>query len=74
MTELEKIEYAKAGDLAFFSNKEGKIVHVGVVLPNGYIAHASGFVRVDRLDSKGILRENDNIYTHFLCKISRFFN
>ena len=54
-------------------NKEGKIVHVGVVLSNGYIAHASGFVRVDRLDSKGILRENDNIYTHFLCKISRFF-
>ncbi|MEE1001099.1 MAG: C40 family peptidase [Bacteroidales bacterium] len=71
---VEKIEHAKAGDLAFFSNKEGKIVHVGVVLPNGYIAHASGFVRVDRLDSKGILRENDNIYTHFLCKISRFFN
>ncbi|HXP49088.1 MAG TPA: C40 family peptidase, partial [Bacteroidia bacterium] len=40
-------EEAKAGDLAFFDNEEGAITHVGIILENGQIIHASGKVHVD---------------------------
>lgn len=73
-TPVENIESAKPGDLAFFSNKEGRIVHVGVILSDNHIVHASGFVRVDKIDSKGIFCENSNSYTHFLKEIRRFFD
>jgi cell wall-associated NlpC family hydrolase len=37
----------KPGDLAFFENAEGKIIHVGIMLENQKIIHASGKVRID---------------------------
>lgn len=41
------------GDLAFFDNKED-IVHVGILLGEGRLIHASGRVRIDTVDKKGI--------------------
>jgi hypothetical protein len=38
---LSFIEESEAGDLAFFDNDEGKINHVGLLLENHYIIHAS---------------------------------
>jgi cell wall-associated NlpC family hydrolase len=51
---VKKFRNALAGDLAFFSDK-GAVTHVGLVLPENRIIHASGKVRVDILDKKGII-------------------
>lgn len=44
----------KPGDLAFFDRGE-EIVHVGILLGEDRIIHASGKVRIDRLTKKGII-------------------
>lgn len=59
------------GDLAFFNNPEGRITHVGMVLAGQKIIHASGRVRVDRLDEKGIYNEQEKTYTHALSHLRR---
>lgn len=63
---LSFIEEALPGDLAFFDNEEGKIIHVGIVLKNNKIIHASGCVRIDKLDHQGIYNESTKTYTHNL--------
>lgn len=63
---------AKAGDLAFFDNEEGSITHVGVMLNNSQIIHASGRVRIDRIDNRGIFAADQNKYTHQLRIIKRY--
>lgn len=68
---VENIGEAKPGDLAFFENAQRKIVHVGIVLENKQIIHASGKVRVDQLDEKGIFDKEKGIYTHRLCLVKR---
>ena len=50
---VKKIAESLPGDLAFFDNKED-IVHVGILLGEGQVIHASGKVRVDGIDKKGI--------------------
>ncbi|MEQ8476632.1 MAG: C40 family peptidase [Fulvivirga sp.] len=59
------------GDLAFFKNKEGKIVHVGIALEDNQIIHASGKVRVDTLTSEGIVHAETSKLTHTLTSIKR---
>lgn len=63
---------AKAGDLAFFDNAEGKITHVGIMLNNSQIIHASGRVKIDRIDNQGIFSLDDNRYSHKLRIIKRY--
>ncbi len=63
---------AKPGDLAFFNNAQGRVVHVGIILEDQQIIHASGQVRVDRLDEKGIFNEAKGVYTHELCLVQRY--
>lgn len=65
------LEEAKQGDLAFFTNKQGKMNHVGLVLKDNEIIHASGQVRIDKLDNEGIFNSENNTYTHQLFKIKR---
>ncbi|MBM3919486.1 MAG: NlpC/P60 family protein [Sphingomonadales bacterium] len=63
---------AAAGDLAFFSNDQNRITHVGLVLGDGQILHASSWVRIDRLTGDGIERGATRQKTHRLshfCKI-----
>ncbi|HET8830011.1 MAG TPA: C40 family peptidase [Pelobium sp.] len=62
---------AKAGDLAFFDNAEGKITHVGIMLNNSQIIHASGRVKIDRIDNQGIFALDQNKYSHKLRIIKR---
>lgn len=64
-------EEAQSGDLAFFANSEGRIVHTGIVVGDGTIIHSSGFVRQDKLDNKGIYNIERGIYTHQLHEIRR---
>lgn len=59
------------GDLAFFSNENGKIIHVGIVLENNQIIHASGQVRIDTITASGILIEAKKEITHTLFAIKR---
>lgn len=63
---------AKAGDLAFFDNEEGKITHAGIMLNNSQIIHASGKVKIDRIDNQGIFSTEQNKYTHRLRIVKRF--
>ena len=53
-TTLSFVEESEA-DLAFFDDDEGKIIHVGIILEENYIIHASGKARIDRIDQQGIL-------------------
>ncbi|HEX9979203.1 MAG TPA: C40 family peptidase [Flavobacterium sp.] len=69
---LSFIEESEAGDLAFFDNDEGKIIHVGIIMENNYIIHASGKVRVDRLDHLGIYNAEVNRHTHKLRVIKKY--
>ena len=65
------IEEAEPGDLAFFDNEDGKIIHVGILLGQGKIIHASGKVRIDRIDHQGIFNEETGKYSHKLRIIKR---
>jgi cell wall-associated NlpC family hydrolase len=60
------VEEAQPGDLAFFDNEEGRIVHVGIVITDNRIIHASGKVRVDHFDHYGIFTPERGGYTHNL--------
>lgn len=68
---LSFVEEAEAGDLAFFDNEEGKIVHVGIILDNQRIIHASGNVRIDKFDHYGIFHSENKKYSHMLRVIKR---
>lgn len=65
-TTLSFVEESEAGDLAFFDNEEGKVTHVGIILENSHIIHASGKVRIDRIDQQGIFNTELGIHTHKL--------
>jgi gamma-D-glutamyl-L-lysine dipeptidyl-peptidase len=62
---------ALPGDLAFFQNKKGEINHVGIVLEEEKIIHASGRVRIDYLHEEGIIDAETKIYTHHLSGFRR---
>ncbi len=68
---LSFIEESEAGDLAFFDNEEGKIIHVGIIMQDNYIIHAHGKVRIDRLDHLGILNIDTGRHTHKLRVIKK---
>lgn len=70
---LTFIEEAKPGDLAFFENSEGRIIHVGFILADQKIIHAHGKVRIDSLDSTGIFNKDQNRHTHKLRFIRSYF-
>lgn len=61
---------AHAGDLAFFE-KEGRITHVGVLIDSETIIHASGQVRIDRIDANGIYLKDKQEYSHRLVGVKR---
>jgi len=68
---LSFIEESESGDLAFFDNEEGKIIHVGIMLENNSIIHASGKVRIDKIDHQGIFNSDTNTYSHRLRLIKK---
>lgn len=68
---LSFIEESEPGDLAFFDNAEGDIVHVGIIMEDNYIIHAHGKVRIDRLDHSGIYNIEKNSHTHKLRVIKK---
>lgn len=59
------------GDVMFFKNDTGKIIHVGIVKDEKAVIHASGQVRIDAYDEKGIRHYSGEYYTHTLAEIKR---
>ncbi len=68
---IDFLDEALEGDLAFFENKEGKIIHVGILIDKTEIIHASGWVKVERIDIHGIISSTTNEYSHKLRVIKR---
>jgi len=68
---VDSFSEAKSGDLLFFENSVKKIVHVGMLLPNNQIVHASGKIRIDTVDQQGIYNTELSKYTHQLSLIRR---
>lgn len=60
-----------AGDVLFFHNDAGKIIHVGIITSENEIIHSSGQVRIDNYDEKGIIHLPGEYYTHQLKAIKR---
>lgn len=69
---VDFLSASQKGDLAFFDNEEGKITHVGIMIGNDKIIHASGKVRIDPVDNQGIYNTELGRYTHKLRIIKRF--
>lgn len=69
--EIHHISESERGDLLFFSNPEGRIIHVGIKFGKDTIIHASGQVRIDTIDEKGIFNHQTQQYTHHLHSIRR---
>jgi gamma-D-glutamyl-L-lysine dipeptidyl-peptidase len=65
------IKQAKKGDLAFFTNTNGKIIHVGIMIAPHKIIHAAGCVRIDILDEKGIFNVDRKEYSHTFALLKR---
>lgn len=65
------LQEAVCGDLAFFDNPEGRITHVGVMLNPQQVIHASGKVRIDPIDTQGIINAETGQRTHHLRIIKR---
>jgi cell wall-associated NlpC family hydrolase len=60
------------GDLAFFNNDEGRVVHVGILLAGNTIIHAAGKVRIDHFGEEGIINADTGEKSHSLCGIRRY--
>ncbi len=71
---IEFIENAKIGDLVFFDDEEMNIKHVGIIIGENQIIHASGKVRIDKIDHNGIYNEETEKYTHKLRIIKKIIN
>jgi hypothetical protein len=67
---IKELNLTKTGDLAFFTKKHlTNISHTGILLDKNKIIHASGKVRIDRIDEVGIFNEETDSYSHKLKTI-----
>lgn len=69
---VDKLADAQPGDLVFFDDKE-EIVHVGILLNKETVIHASGKVRIDPIDKKGIIHAQTGKRTYRLKAIRRYW-
>lgn len=71
--QVDFLSDAKPGDLAFFENSQGLITHVGILINNHQIIHASGWVKIENIDAYGIISSVSGEYTHTLSVVKRYF-
>lgn len=69
-TKVNSLGEAQPGDLCYFGTKT-KITHVGLLLADSKIIHASGKVRIDDISEQGIHLSTTNELTHKLQLIKR---
>jgi gamma-D-glutamyl-L-lysine dipeptidyl-peptidase len=70
---IDFLEQAQLGDLAFFDDDEGNIIHVGILLSPKEIVHAHGLVQINKIDSFGIVSPFSSKRYHKLRMIRRYF-
>ena len=70
---VDFVSTSQVGDLAFFTTSSEKITHVGIIIGDQKIIHASGQVRIDTIDHYGIFNQDIQEYTHRLKIIKRYF-
>jgi len=68
---IDFLDEALPGDLAFFDNEAGRIIHVGLLLASNMVIHAWGQVRTDFIDHQGIYIPEPGRYSHKLRMIKR---
>jgi hypothetical protein len=68
---VEFIELAQPGDIAFFENRVGRIVHSGILLPDHLLIHSMGQVKIDMIDHFGVFDLKKNHYLKPLRIIKR---
>jgi gamma-D-glutamyl-L-lysine dipeptidyl-peptidase len=68
---VDFVQQAQPGDLAFFDNPAGNIIHVGIIMSDSTIIHASGRVKIDHLDHYGIFDVEKKKYSHRLRIVRR---
>ena len=66
------LQQAHCGDLAFFDDEEGRIIHVGILLNAHEIIHAADKVRIDKIDNEGIINSETGLRTQKLRIIKRY--
>lgn len=66
------LQEARCGDLAFFDDEEGRIIHTGILLNEHEIIHAAGKVRIDKIDIEGIIDVDTGQRTQRLRIINRY--
>ncbi len=52
--EVNFFDEYRPGDIAFFENHKGQLVHAGILLPEGQVLHCHERVRIDKVDHFGI--------------------
>ena len=67
------LQEARCGDLAFFDDAEGNIIHTGILLNEHELIHASGVVRIDKIDNQGIINATTGERGQKLRIIKRYF-
>jgi gamma-D-glutamyl-L-lysine dipeptidyl-peptidase len=68
---VKNIQKVQPGDIAFFINEKKNVSHTGIVLEKNKIIHASGLVRIDNFDERGIFNETIGEYTHIYHSVRR---
>ena len=68
---VSSLDSALPGDLLFFNQDGGRIGHVGILLEDGNLIHASGRVRLDRVDAAGQIHTQSGLHSHHLVGIRR---
>jgi len=69
---VDSLAKGEPGDLCFFGTKT-KINHVGILLENERVIHASGHIRIDEMTAEGIFSAETGEKTHSLNGIRRIF-
>ena len=71
-TVIPSLQDAQAGDLVFFAAEGKAISHVGILLDDNTVIHASGSVRLDKITQDGLVSTPQVTYTKPLVKICRY--
>ncbi len=66
------LQQAHCGDLAFFDDEDGNIMHVGILLNAQEIIHTNGKVKIDKIDNEGIIDTDTGQRSQRLRIIKRY--
>jgi len=72
-TSIDFMELAQPGDIAYFEDKTGRIIHSGILMPENRLLHAFGYVKIDVMDHFGVYDLGKNKYLKSLRIIKRHF-